>query len=71
MIKKSLTLGYNKPSEGYVVDKACGQITVSVVFRPVPSVSKSGKWRFLLFIHQIKTNSSICCLAFLLLTLVT
>ncbi|XP_041353742.1 tricalbin-3-like isoform X2 [Gigantopelta aegis] len=45
VIKRSLTLGYNKPSEGYVIDKACGQITVSVVFRPVPSVSKSERFR--------------------------
>ncbi|KAK3702728.1 hypothetical protein RRG08_042714 [Elysia crispata] len=45
MIKKSMTLGYNRPDEGFTVDKACGQITISVVFRPVPSVAKSEKFR--------------------------
>ncbi|XP_046355848.2 uncharacterized protein PYUK71.03c-like isoform X2 [Haliotis rufescens] len=45
IVKKTLTLGYNKPSEGYVVDKSCGMITVSVVFRPVSSVAKSEKFR--------------------------
>ena len=47
MIKKSMTLGYNRPDEGFTVDKACGQITISVVFRPVPSVAKSGLLNFL------------------------
>ncbi|GFO03794.1 extended synaptotagmin-1, partial [Plakobranchus ocellatus] len=45
IIKKSMTLGYNRPDEGFTVDKACGQITISVVFRPVPSVAKSEKFR--------------------------
>lgn len=36
-------LGYNKYGQGHVADPAYGQITVSVVFRPVASVEKSGR----------------------------
>ena len=42
-IREILTLGYNKYGEGHVKDTAYGQITVSVVFRPVASVERSGK----------------------------
>ncbi|CAL1533878.1 unnamed protein product [Lymnaea stagnalis] len=45
VIKKTLTLGYNKPDEGFTVDKKCGQLTISAVFRPVRSVAKSEKFR--------------------------
>ncbi|BFZ08015.1 hypothetical protein BsWGS_11054 [Bradybaena similaris] len=45
VIKRALTLGYNKPEEGFILDKKCGQITVSVVFRSVPSVTESEKFR--------------------------
>ncbi|CAG5128727.1 unnamed protein product, partial [Candidula unifasciata] len=45
VIKRTLTLGYNKPEEGFIQDKKCGQITVSVIFRPVPSVAESEKFR--------------------------
>ncbi|XP_069116307.1 extended synaptotagmin-1-like [Argopecten irradians] len=44
-LKKGITLGYNKRSEGYVTDSAFGQITVSVVFRPISSVAKSERYR--------------------------
>ena len=42
-VREILTLGYNKYGEGHVKDTAYGQITVSVVFRPVASVERSGK----------------------------
>jgi hypothetical protein len=42
-VKRTLMLGYNRPDEGFVPDKSCGQITVSVVFRPIASVAKSGQ----------------------------
>ncbi|XP_025104942.1 tricalbin-3-like isoform X2 [Pomacea canaliculata] len=45
VIKKTLVLGYNKPNEGFTPDKSCGQITVSLVFRPVASVAKSERFR--------------------------
>ncbi|XP_059178126.1 uncharacterized protein LOC131957377 isoform X2 [Physella acuta] len=45
MIKKTYTLGYNKPDEGFTEDKKCGQLTVSIIFRPVQSVAKSEKFR--------------------------
>ncbi|ESP01610.1 hypothetical protein LOTGIDRAFT_238227 [Lottia gigantea] len=48
VIKKNLILGYNDPNKGYIEDISCGQITVSVIFRPVPSVAKSEKFRSLL-----------------------
>ena len=35
-------MGYNHKSDGYVTNAAFGQITVSVIFRPVSSVAKSG-----------------------------
>jgi hypothetical protein len=41
-IKKSFTLGYNRSSDGYVTDTSFGQIVVSMVFRPVSSVQRSG-----------------------------
>ncbi|XP_033734634.1 extended synaptotagmin-1-like isoform X2 [Pecten maximus] len=44
-LKRGITLGYNKRSEGYVTDSAFGQITVSVVFRPISSVAKSERYR--------------------------
>ncbi|XP_021363812.1 extended synaptotagmin-1-like isoform X2 [Mizuhopecten yessoensis] len=44
-LKKGITLGYNKRSEGYVTDSAFGEITVSVVFRPISSVAKSERYR--------------------------
>ncbi|XP_052057688.1 uncharacterized protein LOC127698326 isoform X6 [Mytilus californianus] len=45
VIKKQLTLGYNKSSEGYVTDASYGKIIVSLVFRPVTSVEKSERYR--------------------------
>ncbi|KAL5008759.1 hypothetical protein ScPMuIL_014340 [Solemya velum] len=45
LIKESLTLGYNRPAEGYVCDKAYGQVIVSAIFRPVSSVLKSERQR--------------------------
>ncbi|KAK7104209.1 hypothetical protein V1264_018965 [Littorina saxatilis] len=51
MVKRTLTLGYNRPEEGFVPDKKCGQITISSVFRPVASVAKSERFR------DIKTSS--------------
>uniref|UniRef100_A0A0B7ARF5 Uncharacterized protein n=1 Tax=Arion vulgaris TaxID=1028688 RepID=A0A0B7ARF5_9EUPU len=45
MIKRTLILGYNKPEEGFVADTKCGHITVSVVFRSVPSVANSERFR--------------------------
>ncbi|KAK7451362.1 hypothetical protein BaRGS_00039834, partial [Batillaria attramentaria] len=48
VVKRTLTLGYNRPDEGFVPDKRCGQITVSLVFRPVASVAKSERFRDLL-----------------------
>ncbi|XP_063430371.1 uncharacterized protein LOC134712590 isoform X2 [Mytilus trossulus] len=45
VIRKQLTLGYNKSSEGYVTDAAYGKIVVSLVFRPVTSVEKSERYR--------------------------
>ena len=47
-IREILTLGYNKYGDGHVADLAYGQITVSVVFRPVASVEKSGELNELL-----------------------
>lgn len=44
-VKRTLTLGYNRPEEGFVPDKSCGQITVSIVFRPIASVAKSERFR--------------------------
>ncbi|XP_060068931.1 extended synaptotagmin-1-like [Ylistrum balloti] len=44
-LKKGVTLGYNKRSEGYITDSAFGQITISVVFRPISSVAKSERYR--------------------------
>ncbi|XP_055878797.1 uncharacterized protein LOC106052623 isoform X3 [Biomphalaria glabrata] len=48
VIKRTLTLGYNKPDEGFSEDKKCGQITFTAVFRPVESVSKSEKFHQLM-----------------------
>ena len=42
VVKQRLTLGYNRPDEGFTPDAACGQITVSFAFRPVASVARSG-----------------------------
>ena len=42
VIRKSLTLGYNLLNVGQVDNQKLGTVTVSVVFRPVPSVAKSG-----------------------------
>ncbi|ELT88133.1 hypothetical protein CAPTEDRAFT_221179 [Capitella teleta] len=41
VIKKSLTLGYNRPNVGQVDNIKLGSIIVSAVFRPVPAVLKS------------------------------
>ncbi|KAH9502603.1 hypothetical protein Btru_073889 [Bulinus truncatus] len=54
VIKRTLTLGYNKPDEGFSEDKKCGQITFTAVFRPVESVSKSEK--FHQFMKSYKPN---------------
>lgn len=43
ILKKPLLLGYNKQGEGHVETSCLGQIVVSVIFRPVLSVAKSGK----------------------------
>lgn len=53
-----MTLGYNKSSEGYVTDAAYGKIVVSLVFRPVTSVEKSGMQPFHWYpsIKQINTS---------------
>ncbi|XP_076463535.1 extended synaptotagmin-1-like isoform X2 [Babylonia areolata] len=45
VVKRSLTLGYNRPEEGFTPDKTCGNITVSILFRPVASVAKSERFR--------------------------
>lgn len=45
VVKRTLTLGYNQPDQGFTPDKTCGQITVSLVFRPVASVAKSERFR--------------------------
>merc|ERR1719483_1327811 len=45
LVKTTMTLGYNRPDEGFTADKSCGQITVSAVFTPVASVNKSEKFR--------------------------
>lgn len=45
VVKRTLTLGYNRPDEGFTPDKTCGQLTVSLVFRPVASVAKSERFR--------------------------
>ena len=42
-IREILTLGYNKRGQGHVANAAYGQIIVSVVFRPVASIEKSGE----------------------------
>ena len=52
-IREILTLGYNKRGQGHVTNPAYGQITVSVVFRPVASIEKSGK-------RELYPNR-ICC----------
>ncbi|KAL8611006.1 hypothetical protein ACOMHN_042622 [Nucella lapillus] len=45
IVKRPMTLGYNRPEEGFTPDKSCGQITVSLLFRPVASVAKSERFR--------------------------
>ncbi|XP_055957357.1 uncharacterized protein LOC126821662 isoform X2 [Patella vulgata] len=56
VIKKNLTLGYNDPKKGYVQDRSCGEITISVIFRPVPSVGRSEKYRA--FLDSISSNNN-------------
>ena len=41
-VREILVLGYNKYGEGHIADLSYGQITVSVVFRPIASVERSG-----------------------------
>ena len=43
VLKKPLLLGYNKQGEGHIETTCLGQIVVTVIFRPVLSVAKSGK----------------------------
>ncbi|XP_060558293.1 uncharacterized protein LOC132718594 [Ruditapes philippinarum] len=45
VLNKALVLGYNKRGEGHVTDVSLGQIYVSIIFRPVPSVEKSERYR--------------------------
>ena len=42
MVRHSINLGYNMLSKGQVDNKNLGTIVVSVVFRPVLSVARSG-----------------------------
>ncbi|KAK3591562.1 hypothetical protein CHS0354_041607 [Potamilus streckersoni] len=44
-VRVPLTLGYNKHTNGNTQNSTYGNITVSVVFRPVTSVAKSEKFR--------------------------
>ncbi|KAL4237453.1 hypothetical protein ACF0H5_002170 [Mactra antiquata] len=45
VLNHALTLGYNKQGAGHVSDPSLGQIFISIVFRPVPSVEKSERYR--------------------------
>ncbi|XP_052767239.1 uncharacterized protein LOC128208010 isoform X2 [Mya arenaria] len=45
VLKKALTLGYNKQGLGHLDDPGLGQIVVSVIFRPVSSVGRSERYR--------------------------
>ncbi|XP_053395877.1 uncharacterized protein LOC123544970 isoform X2 [Mercenaria mercenaria] len=45
VLNKALVLGYNKQDEGHVTDMSLGQIYVSLIFRPVPSVERSERYR--------------------------
>lgn len=48
VLNHALTLGFNKQGAGHVSDPSLGQIFVSITFRPVPSVEKSGRTYFVL-----------------------
>lgn len=43
MIKENLLLGHHDSSKGFVQSADYGYLTVSVTFRPVSSVRKSGQ----------------------------
>ena len=53
MIKKTLTLGYNLLNLGQVDNMKLGTITVSTIFRPVASVTRSGIFLGCLFFFYI------------------
>jgi len=42
VLKCSFVLGYNKQGKGHMDDPSLGQIIVSVIFRPIASVQRSG-----------------------------
>lgn len=67
MIKENLLLGHHDSSKGFVQSADYGYLTVSVTFRPVSSVRKSGQ----LGITITKIHHNILFICFILKLLIT